>query len=313
MKQQQFEAEHAPLWDSIANVLAGAGHRDTLPELYRQLCQSLALAIQRGYAPTLTDYLQTMVSDCHQRLYGSSAARPATLLRWIGYDFPRAVRSEWRLLLLAILAWIGVALLVGLLVWDEPYRAYSFMNGDELDRMRTMYKPGAIDKGRGAGGDFYMFGFYIYNNVSIVFRTFAGGLMGGVPALLSMGHQGIHDGVIAAWICRDPGAAAQFWPFVVTHTSFEITGGLLSATAGMRMGLSLIAPGRMTRRDALQAASIRMFPVMIGAALMTFLAAFFEAFWSASPSIAPQLKFIVGGCCWTMVIAYFLLAGRRGT
>jgi uncharacterized membrane protein SpoIIM required for sporulation len=310
MKQQQFEAEHAALWDNIGNVLNGAGHRETLPELYRQLCQSLALAIQRGYAPALTDYLQTMVADCHKRLYGSAAARPATLLRWISHDFPRQVRAEWRLLLLACIANIGVALLVGWLVWDEPYRAYSFMSGQELEKYRAMYQPGSIAKGRAAGGDAYMFGRYIWNNVSLIFINFAGGVMGGVPALLSMGREGIHTGVIAAWLSRDPGSASQFWPFFVTHTSFEITGMLLSATAGMRLGLSLIKPGRMTRRDSLQAASIAIFPVIIGAALMTFLAAFFEAVWSASPSVTPQLKFIVGGICWTSVICYFLFAGR---
>jgi uncharacterized membrane protein SpoIIM required for sporulation len=310
MKQQQFEAEHAPLWERIAAILDGAGQREALPELYRQLCQCLALASQRGYAPALTDYLQKMVGDCHKRLYGASVARPALLLRWLAWDLPRRVRAEWRLLLLACLAFFGVALVVGLLVWDEPYRAYSFSSAAQLEEYRTMYTPGK-HKGRGGdAGDVMMFGFYIWNNVSIGFRTFAGGLFGGVPALLSLASNGMHMGVIGAWVSRDPQAATMFWSFVITHSSFEVAGLLLSGVAGMRLGLSLINPGRLRRRDSLQAASVAIFPVIVGAALLTVLAAFFEGFWSASTAVTPQAKYIAGAVTWTLVAAYFLLAGR---
>jgi hypothetical protein len=54
-----------------------------------------------------------------------------------------------------------------------------------------------------------------------------------------------------------------------------------------------------------------MFPVITGAAMLTLLAAFVEAFWSASAAVPPPVKFAVGGVCWTAVIAFFLLAGRR--
>lgn len=311
MKQSQFEAEHGALWDEIANLLDGAGRsRDALPSLYRRLCQTLALATQRGYSPALTDYLQKMVTDCHKALYGSTAARPSTLLQWLGVDLPRTVRAEWRLLLLAIAASFGVALTVALLIWLEPHRVYSFADAADLEKYRRMYSPGAAKSGRGGdAGDVMMFGFYIWNNVSICFRTFAAGIFGGIPALLSLGSNGMHMGVIATWLSRDPATAGRFWSFVVTHSSFELTGLVLSGVAGMRLGLTLLHPGRASRRDALQAASTRIFPVIVGAAVLTVLAAFFEGFWSAS-SVTPQVKYAVGGLCWAAVIAYFLFAGR---
>ena len=53
-----------------------------------------------------------------------------------------------------------------------------------------------------------------------------------------------------------------------------------------------------------------MFPVIVGAALMTVLAAFFEAFWSASTIIPVAVKYGVGTCCWLLVIAFFVFSGR---
>ncbi|HEV7817234.1 MAG TPA: stage II sporulation protein M, partial [Janthinobacterium sp.] len=278
MKQKQFEEQNAALWSQIAAILQGdAAHAAALPQLYRRLCQCLALSGQRGYSPALTDYLQAMVADCHRRLYGSAAERPRGLLRLLMRDFPRRVRGEWRLLLLAALALWGVAVGVGLLVWLQPWWAYSFSSPAELEGYRQMYQPGRIRVGRGNEGDILMFGHYVWNNISICFRTFAGGIAGGVPALLSLTFNGMQMGLVASWLSREAATHQTFWPFVITPSSFEITGLMLSGMAGMRLGLALIHPGRRSRRQALYGASQAMYPVLVGASLMTLLAAFFEA------------------------------------
>lgn len=316
MKQKQFEASHTELWQQIETLLAGksaqAAQAEQFPALYRRLCQSLALASQRGYSPSLTDYLQQLVLDCHRQLYGVEIERPMVLRQWLLQTFPQRVREEWRLLLLASLAFFGVALVTALLVWFQPHWAYSFATPDELAEYHQMYQPGTAAVGRGGSeGDVAMFGFYIWNNVSIGFRTFASGIFAGVPTLISLGSNGLHFGVIGSWLSLDASTRPVFWSFVVTHSSFELTGLLLSGVAGMRLGLSLLAPGRLSRRHALMAASRRMFPVIVGAALLIVLAAFFEGFWSASAAIDASTKFLVGGLCWAAVLAYFALVGRR--
>lgn len=314
MKQQQFESQHAALWSDVETILAhGAADQGAarLPALYRRLCQSLALCEQRGYAPALDDYLRQLVVACHRRLYSVAAERPNTLRLWLLRELPRRVRAEWRLLTLALLAFWGVALAVGLLVWWQPHWAYAFTSGEQIRSFRDMYQPGRVHLGRGGdAGDVAMFGFYVWHNVSICFRTFAGGLFGGVPALLSLMLNGVQLGVVASCLSQDAATRGTFWPFVVTHSSFEISGLLLSGMAGMRLGLALIHPGRLSRRHALLVASRLSFPLLVGAALLTVLAAFFEGFWSASSAIAPQVKYVVGGLCWLAVLAFFAFAGR---
>ena len=311
MKQRQFESQNAQLWADIEAVLQGKSTPTAaFPSLYRRLCQNLALSTQRGYSPALTDYLQKMALDCHSRLYGQAVERPAVLRHWLFREMPYRVREEWRLLLLATIAFWGIALAVGLLVWHKPHWAYSFMSPQQLADIQRMYQPGQIRTGRGGEGDMMMFGFYIWNNVSIGFRTFAGGIFGGIPALFSLAFNGMHLGTVGSWLSKDPATRDTFWSFVITHASFEITGLMLSGVAGMRLGLSLIHPGRLSRRHALLAASQRMFPVIVGAALLTVLAAFFEGFWSASADISNEVKYAVGGICWVLVIAFFAFAGR---
>lgn len=311
MKQKQFEAEHAELWREAEAIVADASlDTEQLPALYRRLCQCLALAQQRGYSPTLTDYLRKMAFDCHGRMYGVAVERPLRLRAWINRDLPRRVREEWRLLLLVTICFWGVALTCGFLVWWKPHLAYSFISADQLASYHSMYQPGAASIGRGNQGDLAMFGFYIWNNVSIAFRTFAGGLLACVFALFSLVLNGMLGGVVAAWLSLDPATRGTFWPFVATHSSFEIIGLMLSGLAGLRMGMALIKPGRLSRRHAVFAAGRRMFPVLVGSAIFTVIAAFFEAFFCANPSVPATYKFSLAALCWSGLIAYFAFAGR---
>lgn len=316
MKQKQFELQHETLWHNVELILVNdkknkPEHVENFPALYRRLCQTLALAQQRGYSPALTDYLQKMVGDCHQRLYGTKVERPLTLHRWLFNEFPQRVREEWRLLLFMNIAFWGVALITGLLVWYQPDMAYHFMGAKEIEKIQDMYQSNAFKTGRGAEGDFTMFGYYIWNNVSIDFRTFAGGIFAGVPALLIMGFNGMHMGVITAVLHADSVTRNNFWPFVITHSSFEIIGMLLAGVAGMRLGLTLLHPKRLSRRHALYQASVRIFPVFVGATILTFIAAFFEAFFCANAAIPSTVKYIAGGICWTGLILFFAFAGRQ--
>ncbi|MGZ3181188.1 MAG: stage II sporulation protein M [Telluria sp.] len=310
MKQVQFERAHAPLWDALEASLAARPRPPELPAQYRRLCQALALAEQRGYSPALTAYLRSLALRCHRALYGASAERPAAFVALLA-ALPRSVRAEWRLVGLVTLLFVAAALAVGLAVWFDPQHATLFESADQLRRFHTMYAPGRVRVGRENGGDVAMFGFYVWNNVSIGFRTFAAGIFGGVPALLSVFLNAVSLGTVAAWLSLDSGTRATFWPFVITHSSFEVTGLLLSATAGLRLGWSLLSPGRHTRRESLRLAASAAFPLMIGAAVLTVVAAFFEAFWSANPALPPEVRVGVGAACWTLLLAYLLLAGRR--
>lgn len=311
MRQKSFEQRHRREWDALEECLEGHDAFE-LPARHRALCRDLSLAGQRGYSPALAQRLQELALRSHRRLYGVRTERPLVLLGWMREDVPRTVRKEWRLLLMSFLAFWGTGLALGLVVAHSPHWALSWMDADQLDRMREMYGSAHERLGRrGAQDDLAMFGFYIWNNVSICFRTFAGGLFGGVTALVSLAFNGVHGGIVASWLSRDPTTSTNFWSFVVTHSSFEITGLQLSGMAGMRLGLSILLPGRLRRGDSLREAARGIFPVLVAAALLTVLAAFFEAFWSARQDVAPLAKYVVGGACWIGVVSWLALSGRR--
>jgi uncharacterized membrane protein SpoIIM required for sporulation len=106
------------------------------------------------------------------------------------------------------------------------------------------------------------------------------------------------------------GDSERFFSFVVTHSAFELTAIVLSGAAGLKLGHAMLAPGRLTRTQALMRAARETSPVVFCFTAMLFIAAAIEAFWSSAGWIAPGVKYAVGACCWTLVFAYLGLQGK---
>ena len=318
MKLAVFEARGRPRWTRLAALLAALDKGgptgdlavDELPALYRQLCNDLALARERELSSALVAELNDLALRGHRLLYQARTGQWRQIGAFLARDFPRAVRREWRLLALCSALFYGLALGIGAVVYQTPDVIYSFMDEGSVQNFEQMYDPegGLATEERSADDDARMFGFYIWNNVSIAFRTFASGLAFGVGTILSLVFNAFSFGLVAAHLVR-VGSAETFFSFVVAHSAFELTAMLLSGVAGMRLGLALVAPGARTRLAALRDAARQSLPILAGAGLMLVVAAGIEAFWS--PRILPApVKLSAGAASWAIVIGWLSLSGR---
>ncbi len=320
MKLAAFEAQGRPRWERLTRLLdaleqgkpapGGEAELAELPALYRHVCNDLALARDRELSSALVADLNELALRGHQLLYQARTGQTKNVAAFLGSDFPRAVRSEWRLVLLCHVLFYSLMLGIGVLGYRNPDLIYSFVDPAGVKHMEESYDPdtGLITKERGASEDSAMFGFYVWSNVSIAFRTFASGLAFGVGTLASLGFNALSFGLIAGHLVRQ-GSAEPFFTFVIAHGAFELTAILLSGVAGMRLGLSLVAPGSRSRLAALRDSAQRSLPIIAGAALMLLIAAAIEAFWSPR-QLPAGVKYGVGASLWLVVAAWLGAAGR---
>jgi uncharacterized membrane protein SpoIIM required for sporulation len=154
-----------------------------------------------------------------------------------------------------------------------------------------------------------MFGYYISHNIGIAFQCYAGGLFAGIGTLFYLLYNGAIAGAIGGYL-TERGHSATFYSFVVTHTAFELTAIVLSGAAGLKIGHSLVAPGRLSRVQSLVAATRDSAVIVSGAAAMLLIAAAIEAFWSSASWIPHPVKFTVAGACWIGVLSYLAFQGR---
>jgi uncharacterized membrane protein SpoIIM required for sporulation len=175
-----------------------------------------------------------------------------------------------------------------------------------------MYSPAAesIGRARTAGTDWAMFGYYIRNNIGVAFQCFAGGLFAGVGSLFFLAINGALGGAVAGYL-TERGLSSTFYSFIVTHAAFELTAIVLAGAAGLRIGHTLVAPGRRTRVHALVAAARESTVIVYGATALLVMAAAVEAFWSSAGWVPPLVKYGVGAVCWIGVLLYLIGQGRR--
>lgn len=334
MKQGVFERRYQPVWQEFEALLkqleedekrSGAiGSRtsyrrggdpqvsmDNFTALYRKLCHLNALAIRRSYSSYLVDRLGDLIVRGHQQLYQRKPRIGQQILRFFMVDFPQLVRKE------AKLFWLSTALLYlpGLLVFTailiKPDLVYTIMSPDQVSNFESMYDPAnrTLGEARDSESNWYMFGFYINNNIGVAFRTFASGIMFCIGTLFFLIFNGLSMGAVAGHLTHID-FHQPFFTFVIGHGSFELTAIVIAGAAGMKMGLALLAPGNLTRIESLRRSALVAVKLVYGVIFMLLIAAFIEAFWSSNNILDPWQKYSFGAAFWVLVAVYLVFSGR---
>lgn len=322
MKQSNFESRYKEYWEQIDMFLKAKSNpggriiiinnqEQDVAQIYRNLCHHLSISRTRHYSPSLVSKLEELVMLFHQEFYKRKTNFLREIIYYFTSGFPQAIRKEKRWILLSSAIFFGPLVLVFVSVQLKPDIALKIVDGYQLSSIESMYEPGLdkIGRDRESDTDFKMFGFYVFNNTSIGLRTYASGLFLTVGAIITLIFNGLYIGAIAGHLTHI-GYIDTFWPFVSGHSSFELLAIVISGSAGMKLGYSIISPGRKTRLKSLRDNAKSTVYLIYGVIIMFIMAAFIEAYWSSMTEINATIKYSVGGVFWILMILYFLYAGR---
>ena len=312
MNQADYIKQQSAFWKTCEALLLSDTAKSDLPETYRVLSHQLAVAESRNYSPGLINYLQKLVLDYHSQLYRQRTNLFLSLWHFFYKTFPQSVRENYKVFFVAASLFFLPLILTTIIVFIFPDYVYYFLSIEKVADIKEMYNPEntVLGRERAEDGDWYMFGFYLYNNTSIGFRTFAAGLLMGFGSAFFLLFNGIFIGIIAGYLINI-GYSESFFSFVSGHSSFELIAIALSGAAGLMLGRSLINPGNLKRKLALQQAAKLAIPIMQGAMSFFFIAAAIEAFWSSSQSTLFTIKITLGIVLWISIAGYFLFAGKH--
>jgi uncharacterized membrane protein SpoIIM required for sporulation len=326
MTPLQFERSYAPAWQAFEQQLADLAHsggvlhrrrRRTIPQgpdfaaAYRQCCEHLALARDRNYPLYLVERLERLTAEGHQYIYRRHSFGLDRLAALALREFPRAVRAHRVYVALAAALLLVPLLLLLFAVQHRPELVTTVLDADQASRFEQMYSNDAQSLGRVRDGDtdVQMFGYYIRHNIGIAFQCFAGGIFLGLGSIWFLLENGFISGAVAGYVSAR-GLGGNFFPFVATHSAFELTAIVLAGAAGLRLGHALLAPGRNTRAIALADAGREVSVIIYGVVVMLLIAACIEAFWSSSQWLPVPVKYATAAVCWSAVLLYLARQGR---
>jgi len=313
MNQSEFINQHSGFWkESEDKKPEELCSELDLPATYRVLSHHLALAETRNYSEGLIRYLQHLVLKYHSLLY--SYRKNWFSIVWLFFykKFQDSIRENRIYIFLASACFFIPLILTAIAVYFFPDIVYYIISIENIAEIKEMYNPdnAVLGRERADEGDWYMFGYYIYNNTSIGFRTFAAGLLMGFGTVFFLLFNAVYIGMIAGYLINI-GYSETFFSFVSGHSSFELLAIALSGAAGMMLGNALINPANLKRKQALQKSAKLAMPIMQGAMSCFFIAAAIEAFWSSNKGISLELKAAIGLILWLSIILYFIYFGKN--
>lgn len=300
--------------------------------LYRAACADLALADAYQLPPNTVQYLHRLVGRAHNQLYRTRKFDVAKWRHVLLEDVPRRIFNDRCVQLAFVLFW-GVFLLSMALSYYQREFAEQLVGARILTMLQDMHS-GTPGEGAPIGSP-AMAAFYIQHNTSIGLQCFVGGIFV-VPGIAVTIFNAAFLGAAFGFMARpDVAETSNFFHFVTAHGPFELTAIVLSAGAGLRLGMAWLNTKRslppadvadkdeqaeipevlgklgvivFSRSSSLRLAAREMMPVMGAAMVMFFLAALIEGF--ISPSILPYwTKATVAIVSTVLLVFYFIVLG----
>jgi uncharacterized membrane protein SpoIIM required for sporulation len=280
-------------------------------ELYRAACADLALADAYQLPPSTVEYLHLLVARAHNQLYRSKSFQWRLFADRILIDTPRLIFRE-RCVHIAFFLFWGLFALAGYLAYEQeiwPTFAEEVCGAQQLDDTEKMF---ADFEGRSWGENSAMMGYYIWNNAGIGLRVFVNMLLV-LPGLIELTFNAVYLGSVFGYMFRPElgDSSLHFKEFVTAHGPFELTAIILSAGAGLKIGMGWIVTKGLTRKDSLIKAGREGLPIVMCAVVLFFLAAFVEGFISPSP-LPWWFKGMVGALSSCAMMFYFIVLGYQG-
>jgi uncharacterized membrane protein SpoIIM required for sporulation len=278
--------------------------------LYRAACADLALAYAYQLPQNTVQYLHRLVGRAHNQLYRSRRFELAKWTEMLLFEVPKTIFHDRCVQVMFCVFW-GLFILSAYLAYSKsawPDFAEQVLTHDGLERLEKMYETPIADLGRGGDENMAMAGWYTQHNTGIGLQCFAWGLLV-VPGMLVTMFNAISLGAAFGYMGRpDVAARDNFFHFVTAHGPFELTAIVLMAGAGLRLGLSWMMTGGLSRGASLRKAGRQVMPIVGAAMVMFFLAALIEGF--LSPSALPyELKMTVALFSSTLLGIYFIVLG----
>ncbi len=298
----RFSAQKRPRWDEF-EWLAARAARDgldsfasrELPEFaarYREVAADLARARTYRADAATQSRLERLAAAGHNALYRDERNSWRRLWVVLARECPAAVVEAQGYVLVAFLAFIVPAAAGFVVLRERPALAVELLP----DVMLRRAEAGAARKAAGRGyvdvsaeDRPLMASGIITNNVRVAIACFAGGIFLGVGSLVLLAYNGLAIGAFAGHFAN-AGLLGYLLTFILGHGALELFSIWVAGAAGFLLGRSSVAPGTLSRSDAL-VTSGRVAVRMLGAtALLLVVAGTIEGFVSAgSYSVGARL------------------------
>lgn len=325
IRSSRFRSEREADWRRLETIVArceAGGARSLsyidaqdLAILYRKAVNSLSVAREISLDRSLLDYLEALCCRAYLAVYAPQQTLKGLIWRFYAASGPQAMRRSAVALLLAFLAFaVGAFAGYALFVEDPTWYNTIVPSGlagerglasSRADLLAVIYP----EQGHAIDHLSAFAGFLFSHNTQIAFFAFALGVFVCLPSTVLAIANGLIIGVFfGLHIDRDIGLDLLGWLSI--HGVTEIGAIIIATAGGYKLGLAVLFPGHLTRRDALRREGHDAAKLAVMAGTMLVIAALLEGF-ARQLITGLEARLIIGWGIGALWVSYFLFAGRN--
>ena len=252
-----------------------------LPVLYRSALSSLSVARETSLDLEQITYLEWLCARAYFFLYGVRTSAAGRLRQFLLHDWPASVRDLWRETVIAFLLLVvglvsGYVLVASDPAWFATFVPLEMAGGRDFSASTSHLRGTLYDSDSGDALTAFASQLFTHNSRVAIF-CFALGFAFGVPTIILLVYQGMMGGAFIA-LFASRGLGFEFTGWLLIHGTTELFAIVLAAAAGLRIGWSVVFPGRATRMSAATRAGRVSATAMIGVVAMLCVAGLLEGF-----------------------------------
>lgn len=289
MRQGDFVEKRQGDWQRLSGLLDRIGsmrlHGLMYSELveirvlYRRVAGDLAFAQTRLADPKLEYYLNDLVARGHALLYSPPKRSWRAGAREMFFAGAEALRRRMGYVLLSIALFTAGTLFGALAVYVEPSWTLALIP-EQFRSSLDAWKSAKTDEGTGAQ-HIAMTAFLNLNNSRVTLIMFGTGLFWGIVPAFMLIYNGMLMGAFVTETAR-AGTLFHFVSGVLLHGVAELSAIFFAGAGGFLLGRAMIAPGEVTRVEALRKCGTDAFWLLAVALVLLVEAAIVEANFSHS-------------------------------
>jgi uncharacterized membrane protein SpoIIM required for sporulation len=304
----QWLQKRRPYWDRLSWLLNQAAEggvrrlsRAELREtalLYRQAASDLSTLRQDSTARAYAELVNQLLARAHHIIYSSRRKGFRRVFDFLYDGYPAIVQRQFRYVVLSLAILLAGGALGTVLTLARPQFMRHMLGPAMVDTIEhhKMWTESIVGVEPAASSAI------MTNNITVCFISFAGGIVFGLGAILSMFNNGMLLGVVGV-ACAQHGMAVDLWSFVAPHGSLELPSIVLAGAAGLRLGRGVVFPGLYRWRDSIALAGVEATRMVAGTIPLLIVAGTLEGFFSPSAAHV-WLKFTVGGTLFTLLLVW---------
>lgn len=277
-----------------------------LPVMYRATLSSLSVARETSLDRELVRYLEALATRAYFVTYSIRAPMGPRILRFFTRDWPEAVLALRRELAVTVILMAAGLAAAWLLIAQDAAWFYAIIPQSLAQGRDPTASTADLKRVLGAGqhGFLEFFATFLFaHNSQVAFLSYALGAAFALPTLLLMVYNGCMIGALMA-LYASHGLGLELAGWLAIHGTTELFAISISGAAGLRIGMAVAFPGRLSRLTAATRAGQLGGVAMIGVVLMLFVAGGLEGI-GRQIVIDTGARFAIGGMMLVGWLLYF--------